>query len=103
MITGHAELLCIVADPIAHLRTPEIFNDHLAGVGVDAVVVPVHARPDTLRTVVDGLRLMQNLRAIIVTVPRKIAIVALFPTLPRRTPTTVPPTAISPPMQHRSA
>jgi shikimate dehydrogenase len=77
MITGHTELLPIVADPIEHVRTPEIFNAHLARIGVDAVVVPVHVRPDDLRTVVSGLRATRNLRSIIVTVPHKIAIVDL--------------------------
>lgn len=77
MITGHTKILCIVADPIAHVRTPAIFNDHLAHAGIDAVVVPVHARASALRAIVDGMRAMQNLRAIIVTVPHKIAIVDL--------------------------
>lgn len=75
MITGHTHLLCIIADPIAHVKTPEIFNDYLARIGTDAVVVPVHVRSEALRTVVEGMRATQNLCAIIVTVPHKIAIV----------------------------
>lgn len=77
MITGHTKLLCIVADPIAHVRTPEIFNENLAGIGIDAVVIPVQVGAQALRTVVDGMRAMQNVRAIIVTVPHKIAMVEL--------------------------
>lgn len=77
MITGHTRVLAIVADPIAHVRTPAIFNDYLARAGIDAVVVPVHVRAPSLRTVVDAMRVMQNVSAIIVTVPHKIAIVEL--------------------------
>jgi shikimate dehydrogenase len=39
--------------------------------------MPVHVRADALRAVVQGMRSMQNLRGIIVTVPHKIAIVEL--------------------------
>ena len=77
MITGRTQLLPIVADPIAHVRTPAIFNEFLAARGVDAVVVPVHVGAQSLRTVVEAMRSMHNVRAIIVTVPHKIAIVAL--------------------------
>jgi len=77
VITGRTALLPIVADPIGHVRTPAVFNDHLAKIGVDAVVVPVHVRAEALRTVVQGMRSIENLRAIIVTVPHKIAIVEL--------------------------
>lgn len=77
MITGHTALLPIVADPVTHVRTPAIFNAYLADAGIDAVVVPVHVRAEALRRVVDGMRATQNQRAIIVTVPHKIAIVEL--------------------------
>lgn len=77
MITGHTALLCLIADPVEHVRTPAVFNDHLARIGVDAVVVPVQVRSEALSIVVSGLRAMQNLRAIIVTIPHKIAIIEL--------------------------
>lgn len=77
MITGHTKLLPIVADPIEHVRTPEIFNAHLARIGVDAVVVPAQVRSDALRTVVGAMRAIDSVAAIIVTVPHKIAIVEL--------------------------
>src|SRR4051794_21858175 len=77
MITGHTKLLPIVADPIEHVRTPEIFNAHLARIGVDAVVVPAHVHSDMLRTVVSAMRSVESVAAIIVTVPHKIAMVEL--------------------------
>lgn len=77
MITGLTKLFCIVADPIAHVRTPEMFNDYVGKIGVDAVLVPVHVTPDKLAPVVGGLRQINNLRGIIVTIPHKIAILGL--------------------------
>lgn len=76
-IAGRTELFCIIADPIAHVRTPQMFNAHLQEIGADAVLVPCHVRPKTLPGVVGGLRQISNLRAIIVTVPHKIAMVDL--------------------------
>ena len=37
MITGRTALFCILADPIEHVRTPQMFNDHLRRIGADAV------------------------------------------------------------------
>ena len=78
MITGHTKLLCIVADPIDHVRTPDIFNEHLARDrrSMRSSFRCMCAASD-LRTVVDGMRAMQNVSAIIVTVPHKIAMVEL--------------------------
>lgn len=74
MITGNTELCCLLADPVGHVRTPQIFNTYLAERDVDAVVVPLNVARDDLCGVVAGLRVTKNLRAIIVTIPHKIAI-----------------------------
>lgn len=76
-ITGHTKLFCLLADPIGHVRTPQIFNDYLHSHGTDAVVVPAHVSSQNLKTAVDGLRHLHNLKGIIVTVPHKIAILDL--------------------------
>lgn len=77
MITGRTKLFCIVADPIAHVKTPEVFNAFLNGMGVDAVLVPAHVPAGKLEAAVGGLRALENLRGIIVTIPHKIAISTL--------------------------
>jgi shikimate dehydrogenase len=77
MITGHTRLLPILADPIGHVRTPEVFNAYLARIGVDALVIPAHVHSGDLRTAVDGLRSIESVAAMIVTVPHKIAMVEL--------------------------
>lgn len=76
-ITGRTKLFCIVADPIEHVRTPQMFNAHLEAVGIDAVLVPVHVTSDKLPLLVSGLRRCENLLGIVVTLPHKIAVVDL--------------------------
>lgn len=75
MISGHTQLCCLLADPVEHVRTPQMFNAYLERRAVDAVVVPLHVARDDLAGMVEALRGVRNLRAIIVTLPHKIAII----------------------------
>ena len=76
-ISGRTALTVILAHPVAHIRTPQAMNAHYDAIGHDGVMVPVHVLPEDLPTVVAGLRRMQNLRGIVVTVPHKEAVAAL--------------------------
>ena len=76
-ITGTTRLFGILADPIHHVKTPQRMNEHFAAIGFDGVCVPFHARPDNLAEVVAGLRRLENLGGVIVTVPHKTAILDL--------------------------
>lgn len=80
-ITGHTAVLGVIADPIAHVRAPQVFNPLFEAVGIDAVLVPVHVAPDGLATALDGLRRTLNLRGLAVTIPHKVAIARLCDTL----------------------
>src|SRR3546814_13830023 len=73
-ITGETKLFGILADPIHHVKTPQRMNEYFARAGYDGVLVPFHARPDNLATVLEGLRRMENLVGIIVTVMNQMAI-----------------------------
>lgn len=77
MISGRTELYCILADPVAHVRTPQLFNEYARSTGRDAVLFPLHVTRDELARAVAGLRAIRNLRCIVVTIPHKIAIVEL--------------------------
>lgn len=77
MISGRTQLCFLLADPVEHVRTPQMFNAHLEGNAVDAVVVALNVPSDDLERVVAALRIVRNLRALIVTIPHKIAIVEL--------------------------
>jgi len=77
MITGHTKIFAIIADPIAQVRTPEVFNAYCAAKGIDGILVPVHVGADGLDAVIAGFRQMKNLGGFIVTVPHKTAVAAL--------------------------
>ena len=76
-ISGNTRLFGILADPIHHVKTPQRMNEHFARIGYDGVCVPFHARPDDLAAVVEGLRRLENLGGVIVTIPHKTAILDL--------------------------
>jgi shikimate dehydrogenase len=71
VIDGSTRLLVIVGDPIAHVRSPAIYNALLGAAGCNAVLVPWHAPADAVRPVMAGLMHTGNLAGIIVTHPFK--------------------------------
>ncbi len=80
-ITGRTRLFAILADPVAHVRTPQGFNALAAARGHDGVMVPLQVSASGLPAAVAGLRAMANLGGFVVTVPHKTAIVPLLDTL----------------------
>ena len=76
-IQGTTRLYAVLGDPVAQVQAPALMNPVLAELGIDAVVVPVHARPQDLEQVVRGLQRVQNLDGMFVTVPHKNAVARL--------------------------
>ncbi|KAB1072995.1 shikimate dehydrogenase family protein [Methylobacterium planeticum] len=70
-ITGETRIYGVLADPIYHVKTPEVMHALFARHGVDGVLVPLHVRPDGLRAALDGLRTLENFGGFIATVPHK--------------------------------
>lgn len=70
-LTGATRLFGIVGDPIAQVRSPEIVSTALQVRGMDAVLLPIHARPDDFDTVMAGLKRIANLDGLILTLPYK--------------------------------
>jgi shikimate dehydrogenase len=64
-------LFAIVGDPVAQVRSPEVFNRLFDERGVDAVMVPLLVRPSGFAASLSGLRKIENLAGLIVTVPHK--------------------------------
>lgn len=81
-ITGHTRLFGILADPIAHVRTPQALNAHFAAIGFDGVLTPMQVRSTDLAQVVDAMRRVKSFGGFIVTVPHKTAIAALVDDMP---------------------
>ena len=65
-ITGRTRIFGIIADPIHHVKTPQVFNAFLQKHGVDGVLVPIHVVPEGLGDMLAGLRRMQNFGGFIV-------------------------------------
>ncbi len=71
MISGTTTIFFMIAHPIAHVRTPEVINPLFEVRGIDAVVVPAHYHPDAFEAGWEGLRHIQNLGGVVVSVPLK--------------------------------
>ncbi len=70
-VTGRTRLYGILADPIGHVKTPQVMHALFRDRGVDGVLVPMHVAPEDLHRTIDGLRGMQNFGGFIATVPHK--------------------------------
>jgi shikimate dehydrogenase len=70
-ITGTTRLYAIVGDPIAQVRSPQVFTECFAAAGIDAVMLPAHVPVDRFDTIIPGLMALGNLDGLLVTVPHK--------------------------------
>ena len=70
-ITGATRLYAIVGDPIAQVRSPEVFTQRFAERGADAVMIPLHVPADRFDAVAPALLALGNLDGVLVTVPFK--------------------------------
>ncbi len=77
MITGRTRVFGIIADPVHHVRTPQVMNDYFAAHRVDAVMVPLNVARGDVETVLEAVRRLPNVGGLIVTVPHKAAVVPL--------------------------
>lgn len=73
VITGTTRLFAVLGDPVDQVQAPSLLNPLFARLGFDAVLVPVHARPEQLAQVVRGLQRIENLDGLLITVPHKVA------------------------------
>ncbi|MEO6566734.1 MAG: shikimate dehydrogenase [Casimicrobiaceae bacterium] len=70
-ITGATRLFAIIGDPIAQVRSPEVFTARFAANGIDSVLVPVHIASADLEVVIPALMKLRNLDGLLITVPFK--------------------------------
>ncbi|MFM0200172.1 shikimate dehydrogenase [Paraburkholderia fungorum] len=75
-IDGNTQLVGIIASPIAHVRTPQLFNAAVARQGLNAVCVPLHVDAAQLPAFLAGAEAPHNLLGLVVTIPHKEAVVA---------------------------
>lgn len=70
-IAGRTRLYAIIGDPIAQVRSPEVFTERFAQAGVDAVMVPAHVPIARFDEIVPALLALGNLDGLLVTIPFK--------------------------------
>lgn len=73
-VTGHTELIGLIAKPIRHSMSPTMHNEAFKKLGLDYVYVVFEVDNDNLKDAVTGLRAM-GVRGWNVSMPNKVAIV----------------------------
>src|SRR5690242_8301554 len=76
-VCGATRIFGIVGDPIAQVRSPEMFTAEFRRRGLDAILVPLHVLPDDFEACLEGLRRLRNLDGLIFTIPYKARALAL--------------------------
>jgi shikimate dehydrogenase len=71
LITGKTKLYYMLAHPIEHIRSPEVFNPLFEQHGIDAIMVPLHIHPEDYDSCWNTLRKSHNLGGFMVSVPLK--------------------------------
>lgn len=76
-LTGHTELLGLIAYPIRHSQSPRMHNLALSKLGLDYAYLAFEVDADGLQAALDGLRALK-VRGWNVSMPNKIAVVPLL-------------------------
>src|SRR5579871_2082036 len=75
-VDGATRLYGIIGDPIAQVKSPAVFNEKFRGLGKNAVLVPLHVRPERFDESLRGLKSLANLDGMLVTIPFKSRVLA---------------------------
>lgn len=70
-INGKTQVIVLMAWPATHVRSPEFFNAMCCARDINAVLVPWAVPPERLAHAWEGLRYVDNLAGIILTMPHK--------------------------------
>lgn len=73
--TGTTRMVLQLADPISHVRAAALLTERLRTSGIDAMMVPIHVRPNDLAALVAVVRRLPNVAGLGITMPHKQAIV----------------------------
>lgn len=71
IVNGETRLFAIIGDPIAQVRSPDIYNPRIAKTGHNAILIPIHVPAQNFDAAVAGLKALGNLDGLVVTVPFK--------------------------------
>lgn len=77
-IDGHTELIPLIGHPTHTVKSPMIYNPHFESAGINALVVPMGCRPEHFTALVRSLFALENTRGALITMPHKVATLALL-------------------------
>lgn len=72
-LNGETQLFPIIGHPIAQVRSPLFLTEIFARRGVNAIVPPLDIKPVDFTAFMAGLRGLQNMRGVVITMPHKMA------------------------------
>jgi shikimate dehydrogenase len=72
--TGKADIFVMLAHPVAHVKSPGIFNEIFEQKELDSLMVPLTCRPEDFETFWAGITATENIRGLIISVPYKVAV-----------------------------
>ncbi len=78
MINGETILIAHLGYPTAAFKAPMIYNPYFEKIGVNAVVMPMAVKAEDYPNVLSALFRLANIRGALVTMPHKVATVALM-------------------------
>jgi len=78
MITGRTTLIAHIGYPTESFKAPMIYNPYFESAGIDAVVVPMGARAEDYAALLRPLFRLKNLHGALITMPHKVATVAML-------------------------
>ena len=78
MITGNTSLIAHIGYPTHSFKAPMIYNPYFENNGIDTVVVPMGCRPEHFAAFLRPLFTLTNIAGALITMPHKIATVALL-------------------------
>jgi shikimate dehydrogenase len=78
MISGKTTLIAHIGYPTESFKAPMIYNPYFESEGIDAVVVPLGVKAEDYATFLPLLFRMSNIHGALVTMPHKVATVALL-------------------------
>ena len=78
MISGKTTLIAHIGYPTESFKAPLIYNPYFAQAGIDAVVVPMGAKPEDYAAFLRPLFRLANIRGALVTMPHKVTTAGLL-------------------------
>jgi len=78
MISGKTKIIAHLGYPTESFKAPMIYNPYFEDRGIDAVIVPMGARPENYADVLNAVFSLSNIAGALITMPHKMTTVGLL-------------------------